>query len=107
MTDAPTLVDEYKDALQRVAELKANERAAEERVKIVFSTQVLAAGDVSAAKAEHVARASKEYEVAVAELKHARAAAGLAEAHAEYLRVRWETWRTRMSMRKTVIGAKQ
>jgi hypothetical protein len=104
VTDVLDLVEQYRVALQDAARLEAGARAADENRKIAFAKAVIAAGDVSAAKAEHVARASTAYREACDELHIAEERASLARAEAEYLSKRWETWRTRMSFKKAQMN---
>ena len=72
-------------------------KAAEENQKIVLSEQIIKAGAVPLAKAEHIARGTFEYREAADALTAARGIAEELRAELDYLTKRWETWRTRMA----------
>lgn len=90
-----TFLDEYRQAALAAAETKAEEARLEEVRKITFSRLVKDQGDMAVAKAEHIARADAAYEDACDELAAARKAAAIAAARHDYLKTRFEHWRTR------------
>src|SRR5712671_503848 len=96
--NADELVTAYHEALKSAASLTAAEHAAEDHRKIVLSALIVAAGDMPLSKAEHVGRSSEHYQDATNTLNTAREGAEGAKAEVEYLKTRWETWRTKMSM---------
>lgn len=102
--NADELVDAYHAALKTQATASATESDQDDSRKIVLSQQILKAGDIALSKAEHVARASEEYLRASARLSAAREDAENARAEVEYLRVRFEKWRTRMSFKKAMAN---
>jgi hypothetical protein len=97
------LVEEYGKALHRLAKANAEESSAEETRKVVLAQQIVAAGDVAVSKAENIARASAPYAKALVTLDFARTEAEEARAEVEWLKVRWETWRTKTSYDKERI----
>ncbi len=100
------LVEEYKKALKIQAEYNANEASHEDNRKIVLSEEIVKASSgpdgMAVTKAEHVARASQAYKAETDMLAKARSLAEVARADVEYIRVRFEAWRTKMSMAKVV-----
>lgn len=100
--NADDLVLAYRDALKAQAIDSAAEAAADDNRKVVLSEQIVACGDVAVTKAEHAARASKPYRQALDALNATRECAENARAEVEYLRVRFEKWRTSMSMQKVM-----
>lgn len=94
------LVEEYGLALRAAAKATAAEAAADDARKIVMAKEIIAAGDMAVTKAENIARASQPYINAVNALNDARREAEEARAEVEYLRVRWETFRTKTSAQK-------
>lgn len=99
---ADELVQTYRDALLAQAKANAAEAQADDARKVVLSEQVLAAGDVPLSKAEHIARASAPYKLALTDLNHARDVAETARAEVEATRVRFEKWRTAQSLAKVM-----
>lgn len=87
-----------------MAAATASESAKQDQLKVVFSRQVLAAGDVAISKAEHIARASSEYTDWCEMLDTARTAAEKARAEVEWLKCRWETWRSKSSLAKARLA---
>ncbi len=96
------LLDAYHAALQAQAAANAAEMQAKETCKVVMAGQQIAAGDVAVAKAEIIARASPSYKDTLRSLFSTTEAAETARGEVEYLRARFEAWRTRMSMQKVV-----
>lgn len=102
MTDPRPFIDDYYEAMKVAARLKAAVERAEEHRKIVFSEEVIAA-DAPISKAEHIARASSTYADAVEELRIASVEYGDAAAKVEYLKTRFEAWRTNMATHRTKL----
>lgn len=96
------LLDAYHAALKEQASGNAAETQAKEACRVVLAQQQIAAGDVAVAKGEVIARASPAYKDALRDLFSATEAAEKARAETEYLRTRFEAWRTKMSMQKVV-----
>ena len=90
----------YGHALEEAARLGAEETKLEEERKILFSKLVVDAGDISAAKAEHVARASDDFRDISDRLATARLQCALAKAKAQHMTARLDIWRTRESTRR-------
>ena len=105
MTSVDDLVEQYHLALQEMARANADLSAFEDGAKIVFSKQVIAAGDVAISKAEHIARASDQYAAARIILDAGRKSAEAARAEVEYLKTRFEAWRSKSSMAKARLAS--
>ena len=90
----------YGHALEEAARLGAEETKLEEERKILFSKLVVDAGDISAVKAEHVARASASYREHGELLATVRLQCALAKAKAQHMTARLDIWRTRESTRR-------
>lgn len=97
---ADELVEGYHAALKEQAEAVAALSALDDRSGVMLAEAFIAAGDVSVEKAKNVAKASAEYRAALDAMVPVRRRAEDAKAEVEYLRTRWETWRTKMSMQK-------
>lgn len=97
------LVEKYHAALQRMAAANAAEASADDQRKIIRAKQMVKCGDIAATKAENVAMASPEYEASVRDCFNARKEAEEARGEVEYLKVRWDTWRTKTSAQKAKI----
>lgn len=96
------LLDAYHVALKEQAGASAAEMQAKETCKVVMAEQQLAAGDVAVTKGEIIARASPAYKEVLRDLFGATETAEKARGEVEYLRARFEAWRTKMSMQKVV-----
>ena len=87
-------LQELHDA-QRAANLAAAQvERCEDLRKVVLSQQIVAAGDVAAAKAEALARCSEPYRAALDTLHAVREAQAEASAKADWMGKRWEKWRS-------------
>jgi hypothetical protein len=84
----------YRDALQEAAVLSAAVIDLEHQRKRILAQEIVAQVGVPLSKAEEIARAGQRYGEFLDALKRQRLAAARAEAQAEYLRARWESWRT-------------
>lgn len=96
------LLDSYHGALKEQASANAAEMQAKETCKVVMAEQQIAAGDVAVAKGEVIARASPAYKDALRDLFAATETAEKARGEVEYLRARFEAWRTKMAMQRVV-----
>lgn len=74
----------------------------DERRKIVRSQLVkfFRAEGKAVGESEHLAMASDKYEAAVTEHYLADLEAGTKKAEADFLRIKWDTWRTRAANRR-------
>lgn len=97
-------LNEYRQALVAAGKLAADVERLDEQRRIAFSTAFIVAGDVSAAKAEHVARTSEVYADAVAALDVVRERAAEAKANAVYYQARFDAWRTRSATKRTEMA---
>lgn len=97
MTTVDQLLEEYREAATDAGRLAAAADGLDEQRRIVFSEQVLAAGDMAVAKAEHAARASAPYKQVCRDIEAARREAAEARASADYLEKRFEAWRSKMA----------
>lgn len=89
--------DDYGVALRRLAKAVAELERAEEARKSLFSELVVEASKDGTAigKAEHIARASFDYRAASEAVAVARHEKEDAAGNVEWLKTRWETWRSR------------
>ena len=95
MTDqAAVFLEEYRTAAHAAGRLQAEAEHAEELRKITLSNAIATATETSVSKAEHLARAGKEYRDTITALYKAKVAAAEAKAQLDYLGKRWEKWRT-------------
>lgn len=100
--NADELVLAYHGALKALALANARAASMEENRKIELARQIVKAGDIAVSKAENIARCSDGYVMSAQMASDANAKAEEAKAEVEYLRTRWETWRTKMSMQKVM-----
>jgi len=100
--NADELVEAYGVALRAAAKANAEAEAADDARKIVRAKEMLASGETATTKAEVIATASQPYINAVNALNAARGAAEDARAEVEYLKTRFEKWRTSMSFQKAM-----
>lgn len=99
MTDAVhAILDQYRTAMMRADELKADADLAEERRKIILAQQ--SPDGLSERKADNAARTSAPYLAHIETQCIANVAAAKAKSEVEYLRMRLEIWRTRESSRR-------
>lgn len=96
------LLDAYHAALKEQASANAAEMQARETCKVIMAEQQIAAGDVAVTKGEIIARASPAYKNALRDLFEATETAEKARGEVEYLRARFEAWRTKMAMQRVV-----
>ena len=90
---ADLFLEEYRTAAHAAGRLGEAEHAEELR-KITLSNAIATATETSVSKAEHLARAGKEYRDTITALYKAKVAAAEAKAQLDYLGKRWEKWRT-------------
>jgi hypothetical protein len=83
----------YRAALEDAAVLSAAVVDMEHERKRILAQEIVAQGG-PVAKAENIARAGERYGAFLDQLKAARRDAAKAEAYAEYLRTRFESWRS-------------
>ncbi len=103
------MADSIDEAMERIrlameASARAQSEAArlDERRKIIRSQLVkfYRAEGKAIGESEHLAMASDKYEAAVQEHYLADLDAGLKRAEAEFLRIKWDTWRTKAANRR-------
>ena len=94
------LLELLRSALQLQAAGNAAEMQAKETCKVVKAEQQIAAGDVAVAKAEIVALASPAYKDALRTMFGTVETAENARAEAEYLKARFDAWRTKMATQR-------
>ena len=99
-SDVDDLVEIYHEALRRAAKAIAAEASADEQRRIVRAELMVKAGDIPVSKAENIAMASPEYKAAARDLFNASTEAEEAKAEVEYIKTRWDTWRTKTSAQK-------
>jgi hypothetical protein len=89
-----------KAALHSAKTLEAEVEDLEHERKRVLAKEIVAQGNISVAKAEEVARAGEAYGTFLATLKAKRQDMAKASADAEYLKTRWETWRSQQATKR-------
>jgi hypothetical protein len=94
---AAVFLEEYRTAAHAAGRLQAEAEHAEDLRKITLSNAIATATETSVSKAEHLARAGKEYRDSITALHKAKVAAAEARAQLDYLGKRWEKWRTQMA----------
>ena len=95
------LIEAYGAALREQAASNAELAAAEDTAKIILA-ECLANEQAPEWKAEAAARSSSAYKAAIVNVHQARERAEKARAEVEYLRARFEAWRSKSSMAKAM-----
>lgn len=102
--------DELAELIRLELENAAQAHSDAERLdalrKRIFSQLVVSAtaGGTSVNKAEHMARADSRYVQAEDNALDAQTRANIAEAKADGLRLKWETWRTKNATRRAEMS---
>lgn len=94
-TDIDQLLEDYRRALVKLSEANAAYFEQDENRKIILARQTKEFADQPLTKAEVWARASEPYALAIGALVELQRAAENAKADVEFLRARFEAWRTR------------
>jgi len=89
-------------AMQDSARKQSEASRLDERRKIIRAQLVkkFRADGKAVGESEQLAMATEQYETAVNEHYLADLEAGLAKAEADFLKIRWETWRTRAANKR-------
>lgn len=98
------LLDQYHEALREQAAALAGLSGAEETLDVTMA-EILATADVAEWKAKAAAKASSVYKAALFDVVEARERAEKAKAEVEYLRCRFEAWRTKSSTARARMQA--
>lgn len=98
------LVEKYGEALREQAAALSALAGAQDDAEIIVSG-LLAASDGAEWKAKATAKSHRDYRAACEAMAAARARSETAKAECEYLRTRFEAWRSKSSMAKARISA--
>jgi len=95
-------MEKLRLAMLHSAKAQSEASRLDERRKIIRAQLVkkFRADGKAVGESEHLAMATDQYETAVNEHYLADLDAGLAKAEADFLKIRWETWRTRAANKR-------